>query len=119
MCVWDSLIELRSSLSERRLEKTALRPALLPVKNAQFAQFFRQVWRHIVKSLGLTWSIKRPYRHTEGLSRNNCCQGKQCIFRILSVYFIPSYPAFKAHAYLYYCVICSLCGCTVFSHIIS
>jgi len=32
MCVWDSLSELRSSLCERRLEKTVLRPALLPVK---------------------------------------------------------------------------------------
>ena len=41
--LWDSLSELRSSLCERRLEKTVLRPALLPVKTAQFAQFFRQV----------------------------------------------------------------------------
>ena len=28
---------------ERRLERTVLRPALLPVKTAQFTQFFRQV----------------------------------------------------------------------------
>ena len=41
--LWDSLSELRSSLSERRLERTVLRPALLPVKTAQFTQFFRQV----------------------------------------------------------------------------
>jgi hypothetical protein len=42
--VWDSLSELRSSLCERRLERTVLRPALLPVKTAQFTQFFfRQV----------------------------------------------------------------------------
>jgi hypothetical protein len=41
--LWDSLSELRSSLRERRLEKTVLRPALLPVKTAQFTQFFRQV----------------------------------------------------------------------------
>jgi hypothetical protein len=33
--LWDSLSELRSSLCERRLERTALRPALLPVKTAQ------------------------------------------------------------------------------------
>ena len=32
----DSLSELRSSLCERRLESTVLRPALLPVKTAQF-----------------------------------------------------------------------------------
>jgi len=41
--LWDSLSELRSSLWERRLEKTVLRAALLPVKTAQFTQFFRQV----------------------------------------------------------------------------
>ena len=41
--LWDSLSELRSSLCERRLERTILRPALLPVKTAQFTQFSRQV----------------------------------------------------------------------------
>jgi hypothetical protein len=38
--LWYSLGELRSSLCERRLERTVLRPALLPVKTAQFTQFF-------------------------------------------------------------------------------
>jgi len=38
--LWDSLSELRSSLCERRLERTVLRPAILPVKTAQFTQFF-------------------------------------------------------------------------------
>ena len=52
--LWDSLSELRSFLCERRLEKTVLRPAPLPVKSAQFTQFFRQVWRFTVKSLSLT-----------------------------------------------------------------
>jgi len=42
--LWDSLSELRSSLCEGRLEMTVRRPALLPVKTAQFIQFFRQVW---------------------------------------------------------------------------
>ena len=37
--LWDSLNELRSSVCERRLERTVLRPALLPVKTAQFTQF--------------------------------------------------------------------------------
>ena len=41
--LWDSLSELRSSLCERRLERTVLRPELLPVKTAQFTPFFRQV----------------------------------------------------------------------------
>jgi hypothetical protein len=36
--LWDSLSELRNSLCERRLERTVLRPALLPVKTAQFTQ---------------------------------------------------------------------------------
>jgi hypothetical protein len=38
--LWDSLSELRSSLFERRLERTVLKPALLLVKTAQFTQFF-------------------------------------------------------------------------------
>ena len=41
--LWDSVSELRSSLCERRLERTVLRPALLSVKTAQFTQSFRQV----------------------------------------------------------------------------
>jgi len=38
--LWDSLSELRSSVCERRLERTVLRPGLLSVKTAQLAQFF-------------------------------------------------------------------------------
>jgi hypothetical protein len=41
--LWDSLSELRSSLCERRLGRTLLRPGLLSVKTAQFTQFFRRV----------------------------------------------------------------------------
>jgi hypothetical protein len=55
--LWDSMSELRRSLFERRLERTGLRPALLSVKAAHFTQFFRQVRRHTVKSLGLTENI--------------------------------------------------------------
>jgi hypothetical protein len=40
--LWDSLSELRSSLCERRLERTVLRFALWSVKTAQFTQFFRR-----------------------------------------------------------------------------
>ena len=58
--LWDFLSELRSSLCERRLERTVLRPALLPVKTAQFTQFFRQVGCHKIKSLSLTESVLRP-----------------------------------------------------------
>jgi len=58
--LWDSLSELRRSLCERRLERTVLSSALLPVKTAQFTHFFRQVWRHTVKSLSLTESVQRP-----------------------------------------------------------
>jgi len=38
--LWDFLSELRSSVCERRLERTVQRPALLLVKTAQFTQFF-------------------------------------------------------------------------------
>jgi hypothetical protein len=55
---WDSLSKLRSSLCERRLERTFLRLALLPVKTAQFTQFLRQVCRHTIKSLSLTESLQ-------------------------------------------------------------
>jgi hypothetical protein len=55
--LWDSLSELRSSLCERRLEKTVLRPALFSIKTAQFTQFFCQVWRQKLKSLSLTGSV--------------------------------------------------------------
>ena len=56
--LWDSLSELRNSVYKRQLERAVLRAALLPVKTAQFTQFFRQVWRHTVKSLGLTDSVQ-------------------------------------------------------------
>jgi hypothetical protein len=52
--LWDSVSELRSSACERGLERTVVRPALLPVKTAQFTQFFHNVWRHTIKSLSLT-----------------------------------------------------------------
>jgi hypothetical protein len=42
-CLWDSLSELRSCVCERRMERTVLSPALLPVKTTQFTQFFPQV----------------------------------------------------------------------------
>ena len=38
--LWDSLSELHSSVCERRLERTVLRPALLPDKTAQFYSVF-------------------------------------------------------------------------------
>jgi len=53
----DSLSELRSSVCERRLERTVLRPALLPEKTAQFTQFFLQVWHCTVQSHSLTESV--------------------------------------------------------------
>ena len=58
----DSVSELHSFLCERRPKRTVLRPALLPVKTAQFAQFLRQVWRHTVKSLSLTGSVQGALR---------------------------------------------------------
>jgi len=40
MKLWDSLCELCSSLCERRLERTVLRPALLSVKNYAVSSVF-------------------------------------------------------------------------------
>jgi len=53
----DSLSELHGSLCERWLERIVLRPALLPVKTAQFTHFFHQVRCHIVKLHSLTESV--------------------------------------------------------------
>jgi len=41
--LWDSLSELRSSLSEGPLERRGLKPVPMPVKTAQFTEFFRQI----------------------------------------------------------------------------
>jgi hypothetical protein len=41
--LWYSLSELRSFLCVRRLQRTVLGPALLPVKTVQLTLFFRQV----------------------------------------------------------------------------
>ena len=38
--LWNSLSELRSSVCQRRLERTVLRPALLRFKTAHFTQVF-------------------------------------------------------------------------------
>jgi len=59
--VWDSLNELFSSLCERRLERRVPRPSLLPVKTAQFTQFFRQVMSHS-KIAQFNWECIRPLR---------------------------------------------------------
>jgi len=37
--LWESLSELRSSVCERRVDRTVLRPALMPVKTAYYTQF--------------------------------------------------------------------------------
>ena len=55
-------------LCERRPERIVMRPAVLPVKTAQFTQFFREVWRHTVKSL----KFNREYRTLYG-SEGACC----------------------------------------------
>jgi hypothetical protein len=47
---------------ERPLETTVLRPALLPVKTAQFTQFSHKVWCHAIKSLSLTESLTDSIR---------------------------------------------------------
>ena len=56
--LWDSLSELRSSVCERRLERTVLTVLRYCVsKLLSLLSFFRQVRRHTVKSLSLTKSV--------------------------------------------------------------
>ena len=52
--LWDSLSELRSSVCEKRLEKTILGPALLSVKTAQFTKFSVSMTSHS-KILRFKW----------------------------------------------------------------
>jgi len=47
--LWDFLSELRNSVCERRLERTVLRPTMLPVKTAQFTRFIRQGEHYIAQ----------------------------------------------------------------------
>jgi hypothetical protein len=54
--LWNSLSELRSSVRERRLERTVLKPMLFPAKIPQFTQFFLHVY-HKVQSLSLTEGV--------------------------------------------------------------
>ena len=56
--LWDSLSELHSSVSERRLEKTVLKPALLPVKTAQFTQFLPSGMTSHSKIAQFNWECK-------------------------------------------------------------
>ena len=55
--LWDSLSELRSSLCERRLERTVLSPALLPAKTAQFDPFFPSSMTSHRKNAQFTWEV--------------------------------------------------------------
>jgi hypothetical protein len=62
-------------LCERRLERTVQRPALLPVKTAQFTQFFLQVWRHTVKSFSLSDRVSRHQLRISVPTHSRCCMG--------------------------------------------
>jgi hypothetical protein len=55
--LWDYLSELRSSVCERRLERTVLMPAILPFQSAQFTQLFPLCMTSHIKSLSLTESV--------------------------------------------------------------
>ena len=55
--MWDSLSELRSSLCERGLERTVLSPALMPVKTAQFTQFFVSGMMSYSKIAQFNWEL--------------------------------------------------------------
>jgi hypothetical protein len=82
--LWDSLSELRGSLCERQPERTVLRPGLLPVKSAQFTQFFHQVWHHMVKSLSLTENVYGTL-HVSAIY-SGYPQGVTSLFYVYSIY---------------------------------
>jgi len=61
--LWDSLSEMRSSLCERRLERTVLRPALLPVKNCAVYSFFPSGITSHSKIAQFNWECIAPFRY--------------------------------------------------------
>ena len=90
--LWDSLSELGSSLCERRLERTVLRPALLPVKIAQFTPSFRQVGCQTIKSLSLTESVYRPLYSVNRLAL--CNRDGKCLLK-------PTHAPIESHIKTY------------------
>ena len=56
----DSLCEPRSYLCERRLKRTVLSPALLPVKTVQFTQFFLSSMTSHNKIAQFNWECIAP-----------------------------------------------------------
>jgi hypothetical protein len=60
--LWDSLSELRSCLCERQLERTVLRPVLLPVKTAQFTRFFPSRMTSHSKTVQFNWQCIGHFR---------------------------------------------------------
>jgi hypothetical protein len=63
--VWDSRSELRSSLCERRLERTVLRP----VKTAHFTQFFPSGMTSHSKIAQFNWECIAPLRRVSATAR--------------------------------------------------
>ena len=84
--LWGSPSELRSSVCERPLERTVRGPSLLPVKTAQFTQFYRQVWRHTVKSL-FNWECRAALFTVQTRISHFClfCHCGRCLFKIVQV----------------------------------
>ena len=70
--LWGSLSEVRSSVCERRLERTVLRPALLPFKTAQFTQFSPSGKRSHSKIAQFNW---------ECIGRLSDCQLAREVYR--------------------------------------
>jgi hypothetical protein len=84
--LWDSLSELRSSVCERRLERTVLRPVLLPVKTAQFTQFFPSVMKSHSKIAKFNWECIGPLIKESGTVCDSYWHGlyKQRIIHVAS-----------------------------------
>jgi len=60
--LWDSVSELRSSVCERRLERTVLRPELLPAKLHSLLSFFPSFMTSHSKIAQFNWECKAPFK---------------------------------------------------------
>ena len=85
--LWYSLTELSSSLCERRLERTVLRPSLLPVKTTQFTQIFPSVMTSHSKIARFNWEcigrLRRTERDTITNLHKSSCKVPRCSCQIV------------------------------------
>ena len=98
--MWDSLSELRSCLCERRLERTVVRPPLLPVKTAQFTPFFPSGIMSHCKVAQFNWECTGRWMPKAGLM-------VFFVIKICPPIFQPVHP----FVHLFVCHVVCVCVC--------